>query len=122
LLARAKPGATVWVSDPTWPNHLPLVRAAGLTTRDYPYFDAATGRVRFDAMMETLKQAGAGDIVLLHGCCHNPTGANLGTAQWQAVADLVVERGLFPFVDLAYQGFGDGLEEDAAGVRLLAGK
>lgn len=122
LIARAKPGATVWLSDPTWPNHVPLVRAAGVTTKEYPYFDAATGMVRFDAMVEALKKAAPGDIVLLHGCCHNPTGANLDHAQWEAVADLLVSRGLFPFVDLAYQGFGDGLEEDAYGVRLLASR
>jgi aromatic-amino-acid transaminase len=122
LIARAKPGATVWLSDPTWPNHVPLIRAAGVTTKDYPYFDATTGMVRFDAMMDALKKAAPGDIVLLHGCCHNPTGANLDHGQWQAVADLLVSRGLFPFVDLAYQGFGDGLEEDAFGVRLLASR
>jgi len=122
LIARAKPGATVWLSDPTWPNHVPLIRAAGVTTRDYPYFDATTGMVRFDAMMDALKKATPGDIVLLHGCCHNPTGANLDHGQWEAVADLLVSRGLFPFVDLAYQGFGDGLEEDAFGVRLLASR
>ncbi len=122
LIARSKPNATVWLSDPTWPNHVPLIRAAGVTTRDYPYFDAATGMVRFDAMMEALKKANPGDIVLLHGCCHNPTGANLDRGQWEAVADLLASRGLFPFVDLAYQGFGDGLEEDAYGVRLLASR
>jgi aromatic-amino-acid transaminase len=121
LIARSK-GTTVWLSDPTWPNHVPLIRAAGVTTRDYPYFDAATGTVRFDAMIAALKGAAAGDIVLLHGCCHNPTGANLDHGQWEAVADLLVSRGLFPFVDLAYQGFGDGLEEDAFGVRLLASR
>jgi aromatic-amino-acid transaminase len=122
LISRARPGATVWLSDPTWPNHVPLIRAAGVTTKEYPYFDAATGTVRFDAMMEALKKAAPGDVVLLHGCCHNPTGANLDHAQWGAVADLLVSRGLFPFVDLAYQGFGDGLEEDAYGVRLLASR
>ncbi|MBN9065378.1 MAG: aspartate/tyrosine/aromatic aminotransferase [Rhizobiales bacterium] len=122
LIARAKPGATVWLSDPTWPNHVPLIRAAGVTTKDYPYFDAATGIVRFDAMMDALKKAAPGDVVLLHGCCHNPTGANLDHGQWGEVADLLVSRGLFPFVDLAYQGFGDGLEEDAYGVRLLASR
>jgi aromatic-amino-acid transaminase len=122
LIARAKPGATVWLSDPTWPNHVPLIRAAGVTTKDYPYFDAATGIVRFDAMMDALKKATPGDVVLLHGCCHNPTGANLDHGQWGAVADILVSRGLFPFVDLAYQGFGDGLEEDAFGVRLLASR
>ncbi|MDN5925818.1 MAG: aspartate/tyrosine/aromatic aminotransferase [Hyphomicrobiales bacterium] len=122
LIARAKPGATVWLSDPTWPNHVPLIRAAGVTTKEYPYFDAATGMVRFDAMMEALRKAAPGDIVMLHGCCHNPTGANLDHGQWEAVADLLVSRGLFPFIDLAYQGFGDGLEEDAFGVRLLASR
>jgi aromatic-amino-acid transaminase len=122
LIARAKPGATVWLSDPTWPNHVPLIRAAGVTTKEYPYFDATTGMVRFDAMMDALKKAAPGDIVLLHGCCHNPTGANLDHGQWGAVADILVSRGLFPFVDLAYQGFGDGLEEDAYGVRLLASR
>jgi aromatic-amino-acid transaminase len=122
LLHLARSDATVWISDPTWPNHLPILRAAGFATRTYPYFDPATAGVRFDAMMEALKGAAPGDIVLLHGCCHNPTGANLDAAQWTAIADLLVERGLTPFVDLAYQGFGDGLEEDAAAVRLLAGR
>jgi len=122
VLHRARPGATVWLSDPTWPNHLPLIGATGLQTGTYPYFDGATGTVRFDAMMDALKKVRSGDIVLLHGCCHNPTGANLNRAQWSDIADLLVERGLFPFVDLAYQGFGDGLEEDAYGVRLLASR
>jgi len=122
LLHRAKPGARVWLSDPTWPNHQPLMAASGLEIRTYPYFDPATKGVRRDAMLETLATLGPDDIVLLHGACHNPTGAELGAADWQAIADLAVERGFFPFVDFAYQGFGDGLEEDAAGVRLLAGK
>jgi aromatic-amino-acid transaminase len=122
LLKKAKPDATVWLSDPTWANHAPILTAGGLKTATYPYFDAATGGVKFDAMIETLKTIPAGDVVLLHGCCHNPTGANLTLDQWAVVADILVEKGLFPFVDLAYQGFGDGLEEDAAPVRLLAGK
>jgi aromatic-amino-acid transaminase len=122
LITRSKAGVTVWLSDPTWPNHVPLIGAAGLATKQYPYFNAATGTVRFDAMIEALQKAAPGDVVLLHGCCHNPTGANLDHAQWEAVADLLVSRGLFPFVDLAYQGFGDGLEEDAFGVRLLASR
>lgn len=120
LLHRARPGAEVWLSDPTWPNHVPLIGASGLKTRAYPYFDAATGAVRFDAMLAALGEAKRGDIVVLHGCCHNPTGANLDQSQWEKVAALVAERDLFPFVDLAYQGFGDGLEADAAGVRTLA--
>ncbi|WP_137155984.1 amino acid aminotransferase [Rhizobium sp. FKL33] len=122
LLKKAKPDATVWLSDPTWANHAPILTAGGLKTATYPYFDAATGGVKFDAMVEALKAIPAGDVVLLHGCCHNPTGANLTLDQWAVVADILVEKGLFPFVDLAYQGFGDGLEEDAASVRLLAAK
>ncbi len=122
LMHRAKPNARVWLSDPTWPNHQPLMAASGLEIRTYPYFDPATKTVRRDAMLETLATLGPDDIVLLHGACHNPTGAELAAADWQAIADLAVERGFFPFVDFAYQGFGDGLEEDAAGVRLLAGR
>ncbi|RWG60535.1 MAG: aspartate/tyrosine/aromatic aminotransferase [Mesorhizobium sp.] len=122
LLQRTRPGATVWLSDPTWPNHLPVMRAAGLQVRDYPYFDAVSGAVRFDDMLAVLKTATSADIVLLHGCCHNPTGASLDAAQWANVADVLLERGLLPFVDIAYQGFGEGLDADAAGLRLLAGK
>ncbi|MDX8512813.1 amino acid aminotransferase [Mesorhizobium captivum] len=122
LLQRSRPGATVWLSDPTWPNHLPVMRAAGLQVREYPYFDAASGAVRFSDMLAALKTANSGDVVLLHGCCHNPTGANLDIAQWAKVADVLVERGLLPFVDIAYQGFGEGLDADAAGLRLLAEK
>jgi aromatic-amino-acid transaminase len=122
LLKRTRFDATVWLSDPTWPNHPPVMRGAGLKVRDYPYFDAASGAVRFDDMLGALGTAEAGDIVLLHGCCHNPTGANLDAAQWAKVTDLVVERGLLPFVDIAYQGFGEGLDADAAGLRLLASK
>ncbi|RVC78378.1 aspartate/tyrosine/aromatic aminotransferase, partial [Mesorhizobium sp. M4A.F.Ca.ET.022.05.2.1] len=122
LLQRTRAGATVWLSDPTWPNHMPVMRAAGLQIRDYPYFDAASGSVRFKDMVAALRTAERGDVVLLHGCCHNPTGANLDAAQWAEVADLVVERGLLPFVDIAYQGFGEGLDADAAGLRLLAAR
>ncbi len=122
LLKRARPDTKVWISNPTWPNHMPIMRGAGLETRDYPYFDPASGTVRFEEMMAALRQAEAGDTVLLHGCCHNPTGANLTPAQWQAVTDLVVEKGLMPFIDIAYQGFGEGLEADAVGVRTVAAK
>ncbi|TIL80833.1 MAG: aspartate/tyrosine/aromatic aminotransferase, partial [Mesorhizobium sp.] len=122
LLQRTRAGATVWLSDPTWPNHMPVMRAAGLQIRDYPYFDAASGSVRFKDMVAALRTAERGDVVLLHGCCHNPTGANLDAAQWAEVADLVVERGPLPFVDIAYQGFGEGLDADAAGLRLLAAR
>jgi len=122
LLKKARPEATVWMSDPTWVNHPAILAAAHMKTTSYPYFDAATGTVKFAEMLAALRTANAGDIVLLHGCCHNPTGANLTPAQWAELADLLVEKNLFPFVDLAYQGFGDGLEEDAASVRLLAGR
>jgi len=122
LLVKARPDATVWLSDPTWVNHVPILKTGGFKTATYPYFDPASGTVKADAMLKGLKQAKAGDIVLLHGCCHNPTGANLTIEQWGPVVDLLVERDLFPFIDLAYQGFGDGLEEDAAAVRLLASK
>jgi len=122
LLKRARPDATVWVSDPTWPNHIPILRGAGLAVRDYPYFDAASGSVRFDAMMAALKEAVGGDVVLLHGCCHNPTGANLDAGQWAALGDLLAKKGLLPFIDIAYQGFGDGLDADAEGLRIVAGK
>jgi len=120
LLRRARPTTKVWVSDPTWPNHIPMIEASGLKSASYPYFDAATGTVRFDAMMAALEQAQADDVVLLHGCCHNPTGANLTLDQWREVGKLIVDKNLFPFVDIAYQGFGEGLEADAAGVRALA--
>jgi len=120
LLKASKPDAAIWVSDPTWPNHIPVFKAAGIEMKLYPYYDAEKCSVDFDAMISALKQANDGDIVLLHGCCHNPTGADLNPEQWQQVADLCVAKSLFPFIDLAYQGFGDGLEEDAASVRLLA--
>lgn len=120
LIHFSRPDATVHVPDPTWPNHLPILRGAGLKTATYPYFDAATSSVRFDAMVEAIKTMPAGDVVLLHGCCHNPTGADLSTEQWAVLAPLLVERGLTPFIDIAYQGFGNGLEEDAAGLRILA--
>ncbi len=122
LIKRTRPDITVWVSDPTWPNHVPMMRGAGLSVRAYPYFDAATGAVRFEAMLESLGQAPRGDTVLLHGCCHNPTGANLDTAQWARLADLLADRGLLPFIDIAYQGFGEGLEADAAGLRTVAAR
>lgn len=112
-------GATIWVSDPTWANHTPILTAGGLNIKTYPYFDAKTGAVRFDAMIECLKTVPEGDIILLHGCCHNPTGANLSLPHWIELSDVIVSRNLFPFVDIAYQGFGEGLEEDAAGLRHL---
>ncbi|OQM74408.1 aromatic amino acid transaminase [Manganibacter manganicus] len=122
LAKRSTPNATVWLSDPTWPNHGQIIRGAGLGTAEYPYFDVQSGSIRFDAMLEALRHANAGDVVLLHGCCHNPTGANLNIDQWRVIADRIVAQNLVPFVDIAYQGFGDGLEADAAGLRVLAQK
>lgn len=119
LLALAAPGARVWMGSPTWPNHAPIFAAAGLRVEDHRYFDPVTSDLDFDGMIDALGQAAAGDIVLLHGCCHNPTGTGFARDEWRALADLIAARGLVPFVDLAYQGLGDGLDDDAAGVRLL---
>jgi aspartate aminotransferase len=120
FVLRGNKDATIWVSDPTWANHVPLLGDAGLTIREYPYFDPATSRVRFDAMVACLNERGPGELVLLHGCCHNPCGADLDREQWDIVLDLAQKRGFTPFIDLAYQGFGEGLDADAHGVRLLA--
>ncbi len=120
LLVRVNKDTVVWVSDPTWANHMPLLGDAGITLKTYPYFDKSTASIKFDEMMDCLKDVKKGDVVLLHGCCHNPTGADLTNEQWQAVAKLAVDNGFLPFVDVAYQGFGDGLQEDAYGLRLLA--
>ncbi len=120
FIARANPQATVWVSDPTWPNHRPLLGAAGLRLATYDYYDLDTHALRFDAMLDCLAKTAAGDVVLLHGCCHNPCGADLAPEQWRAVRDLSEKRGFTILIDMAYQGLGDGLEEDVAGVRLLA--
>ena len=119
LLARANPGARVLVGTPTWPNHPPIIRSVGLELVEYPYYERGQGAIRFEDMIAALRDAEAGDIALLHGCCHNPTGADLDEDQWRAVRDVVVERGLVPLVDIAYQGFGRGLDEDAFGVRLM---
>jgi len=122
-LARlASPGLTVWYSDPTWPNHVSILDFMGLPKRTYRYFDNATRGVDFEGMLADLAAVQPGDVVLLHGCCHNPTGANLSAGQWEAVAALLERTGAMPLVDLAYQGFGDGLEEDAAGTRLVAAR
>ena len=111
---------TVHVSDPTWSNHVPLLGGAGLKLERYPYFEARTGTVKFDAMLERLASLPAGDVVLLHGCCHNPTGADLSLDQWRKIADVLLQRHLVPYVDIAYQGLGEGLEADAEGARLIA--
>jgi len=120
LVQRARLGATLWVSAPTWANHVPLLGDAGLSIREYPYYDHARHGIAFERMHETLAGASADDVVLLHGCCHNPCGADLGEAQWAAVAALAQQRGFLPFVDIAYHGLGEGLDADAAGLRLLA--
>ncbi|MEP4484003.1 MAG: amino acid aminotransferase [Halioglobus sp.] len=119
IIQAARPGAKVWVSDPTWPVHIPLLGSVGLTFETYRYYDPASHGVNFDAMVEDLKQAGPEDVLLLHGCCHNPCGADLTLEQWGVVADMAEAQGFLPFVDIAYQGMGDGLEQDAAGIRLL---
>jgi aromatic-amino-acid transaminase len=121
MIRYANPDARVFVSDPTWPNHLSILNYLGMDHIAYRYFDAESGSVNFDGMMSDLR-AGlrAGDIVLLHGCCHNPTGANLNPVEWQAVVDLLLEKGAIPMIDIAYQGFGDGLDADAAATRLVA--
>lgn len=120
LIANSRGATTIWVSRPTWANHIPLMEGAGLTIKEYPYYDATTQKVDVDGMMAALAEVPAGDLVLLHGCCHNPCGTDLSLADWQAVADLAQKNGFTPFVDLAYQGFGAGLEEDVQGLRLLA--
>ena len=111
---------TVWVSTPTWANHIPLLAGCGLSIKEYPYYNHATHTLDFEAMKEGLSQVKAGDVVLLHGCCHNPSGADLNLEQWQVVTALLNEKGAVPFVDIAYQGLGDGLDEDAQGLRYMA--
>lgn len=122
VIARAYPAATVWVSDPTWNNHVPLIGSAGLRLEPYPYYDTERNSLRFDAMCDVLDKAAAGDVVLLHACCHNPTGIDLSREQWDRVSDIVVQRGLLPFIDIAYQGFAAGLDEDAYAVRTMFGR
>ena len=117
LVATVNPNARVLVGTPTWPNHPPIIRSVGLQMVEYPFYDRDACSIRFDAMTAALKEARAGDVVLLHGCCHNPTGADLDDGQWAEVTQIISERGLLPFVDIAYQGFGRGLDEDARGLR-----
>jgi aspartate aminotransferase len=117
LINRARPGATVHVSDPTWANHNPIATGAGLKIATYPYFDPATRGVKFAEMLAAIDRLGPGDVVLLHGCCHNPTGANLSNEQWDQVAASLARTGALPLIDLAYLGFGDGIEADAYGTR-----
>ena len=120
VIRRARPESKLWVGIPTWPNHIPLLGGAGFDIKQYPYYDMDARQVNTEKMMETLQQVPAGDLVLLHGCCHNPTGADLTNEQWDYIADLALERGFIPFIDTAYQGLGNGLEQDAYGMRMMA--
>ncbi len=122
LIKMASPDATVWLSNPTWPNHPSIIRYLGMKMAEYRYFDAETRGVDFAGLLDDLGRVAPGDVVLLHGCCHNPTGANLTAAEWAQVADVVEALGAIPFIDLAYQGFGDGLQEDAAATRMIAAR
>lgn len=118
----ALPGARVWLTNPTWPNHPQVFQAAGLEVSSFPWFDSSSNSLDFEGALRALEQVPAGDVVVLHGCCHNPTGADPSPSQWRSIASLISERGLIPVMDFAYQGFGDGLEEDAEGVRAVAEK
>lgn len=120
LVNRANPGATIWVSDPTWANHVPLLGDAGLNIKTYPYFDPETSTLRQQEMLDTLSKIPAGDLVLLHGCCHNPCGVDLAESHWKEIADIANQQGFTPFIDIAYQGLSTGVDEDAFGVRLMA--
>ncbi len=119
MIRRANANAVVWISDPTWPNHGQVFEAAGLKTASYAYFDKTTNGVAFPAMLAGLQKVAAGDVVLLHGGCHNPTGADLSLQQWGEVAEVIKSKGAMPLIDFAYQGFAAGIEEDAAGLRTL---
>ena len=119
LIAVANPDARVLVGTPTWPNHPPIIEAVRLERVDYPYYERGQGAIRFEDMIAALEAGRPGDVALLHGCCHNPTGADLSEDQWREVVRAVSERGLLPLIDIAYQGFGRGLDEDAFGVRLM---
>lgn len=119
FIAAANPEGTLWIGDPTWANHVPIFRAAGVRIAMHPFYDPARQSLDFAGMIDALEGAAAGDAVLLHGCCHNPAGVDFTADQWAQIADVVVRRRLLPIVDLAYQGMGRGLEEDAAGVRLM---
>ena len=123
LLASLREGQRIWVGTPTWANHVPVAQAAGLEVREHPYFRAEDRGLDFDGMVATLEaEAEPGDAIILHGCCHNPTGVDMSLAQWRALTDLVLAKGLIPFVDCAYQGLGDGLEADVEGLRHMAGQ
>jgi aspartate/tyrosine/aromatic aminotransferase len=120
VILRARPGASIWFGAPTWANHVPLLGGAGLAMNEHPYYDPATRGLDFDGMLQALSEVPKGDILLLHACCHNPTGVDPDESQWRAIADVIVERDLLPFVDMAYQGFATDLDSDAFIVRHLA--
>jgi aromatic-amino-acid transaminase len=120
FIKRWFPGSAVWVSDPTWDNHRAMFEGAGVTVHNYPYYDPATGGLRFAAMLDTLATLPPKSVVLLHACCHNPTGVDLAPAQWEQLIPLLKERDLLPYLDIAYQGYGDGIAEDAFAIRALA--
>lgn len=120
LIATTKPNATVWISNPSYINHRPIMEKAGLTVREYPYLDPKTKRVDEPAMLSAIENLGVDDVLLLHGCCHNPSGADISIDAWKHIASLAQKQGFLPFVDIAYQGLGDGLEQDAQGLHLLA--
>ncbi len=114
------PQASLWVSDPTWPNHPNVFQAAGVRLQKYPYLDASSNSLAWEATLAAIANIPAGDVILLHGCCHNPTGIDPTESQWEQLADIIYDRGLLPLLDFAYQGFGDGIQQDAAGLRALA--
>ena len=122
MLLRARDEATVWVSEPTWANHVPLLGGAGLDLKPHPYYDTSRHSINIDAMLEALRSAPKGDVVLLHACCHNPSGLDPDKEEWLAIADVIVERELLPFIDMAYQGFARSVEEDPFIIRELAGR
>ena len=122
LIWRAKKDVTIWVTEPTWANHMPLLGGAGLKLQSFPYYDTDTHTIRIDAMLDALREVPKGDIVLLHACCHNPSGLDPSQDEWRAITDVMVERELMPFMDMAYQGFARSLDDDAFAIRHMAGR
>ncbi|WP_041416375.1 amino acid aminotransferase [Shewanella halifaxensis] len=120
FIKRCNPNAVIWVSDPTWANHTGLFEAAGITVKTYPYYDYETKSLKFDEMKAALANVSSDDVVLLHACCHNPSGMDLSVPQWDEIITLTADKGFTPLIDMAYQGFGDGVDEDAYGVRKMA--
>ena len=120
IVRLTSPGKKIWISSPSWPNHKSMLGFLALPTSEYRYFDSVSCSVDFSGMMEDLQKTEQGDAVVIHGCCHNPTGADLSKPEWRQLGEFLLDRGAVPIIDLAYQGFGDGIEEDVAGVRTLA--